>query len=122
MLLKPVHDDPMRYLMTSETRRHRRFPSIGPVRISWQEHGETRYARGKCLEVSAGGLRLELPAPVAVRTEIYLSAERIGISGTARVRHITRYGAKYLAGVELSRELADAAIEAEIAHSLVVAW
>ncbi len=70
--------------------------------VSWEDRGERRYARCKCIDVSASGLRLEVPVPIAARTELSLNAERINVSGQARVRHVARYGAKYLIGVELS--------------------
>lgn len=93
-----------------DARRHRRIPYIGPVMVSWDERGETRYARGKCIDVSEGGLRLELPVAVPPGTGISLRAERMSISGSARVRHMTRYGGKYLVGVELGQALHEQAL------------
>ncbi len=92
-------------MMRKDTRRHARVPYVGPVAISWTERGEARYARGRSINVSASGLRLELPVSVPAGTEIVLRAERINISGSARVRHVTRYGGKFLIGIELSDAL-----------------
>jgi hypothetical protein len=88
------------------------MPYIGPVQISWSVSGETRYANCKCMDVSERGLRLEVPVPVPATTEIYLNAQRIKISGVARVRHVARYGAKYLIGVELSQTLQEKVVAA----------
>jgi hypothetical protein len=82
------------------------------VAVSWTVNDEPRYTRGRCIDVSEAGLRLELPVAVATGTDISLNAERIKISGQARVRHCTRYGAKYLAGVELSQALRNNALAA----------
>ncbi len=84
-------------------RRHRRIPYTGPVRISWQGQESTpRYVRGRCLDVSESGMRVEAPEPIPVRTLVLLSAERIKLSGSATVRHVTRQGAKYVLGLELN--------------------
>jgi hypothetical protein len=88
-----------------DIRRHRRIPHIGPVVISWSSAGETQYVRGKCLDISEGGLRLELTVGIPQMTDVFLKAEKVNVSGSARVRHTARYGSKYLIGVELSHEL-----------------
>ena len=97
--------------MAKDGRRHRRIPYIGPVMISWLASGEPRYARGRCIDVSESGLRVELAVSVPQGTDISLSAERVSISGQARVRHSIRYGAKYLLGVEFSQVLRQAALD-----------
>ncbi|SRR5579883_67869 len=88
-----------------ELRRHRRVSYLGPVQIAWQDRGETRYVRGRCLDASDSGLRVELPVSIPVTTEIQLNSERIRISGSARVRHIARHGAKYILGIELAQNV-----------------
>jgi|SRR5579872_1219449 len=98
--------------MSKEGRRSRRLPYTGPVQVSWEERGETRFARGRCIDVGESGLRIELPVGIAQATEIRLNAERVRISGSARVRHTERYGSKYLIGVELSQALQAKALEA----------
>ena len=107
--------------MTRDARRNRRVPYIGPIQVSWEERGERRYARGKCIDVSEGGLKLELPISIAPLTEILLSAERIKISGSARVRHVSRYGSRYLLGVELSYRVKSEILESEIEQASSIA-
>ncbi len=84
-------------------RRHRRIPYINTVRISWEEHGQPRFATGKCTDISEAGMRLESPQPIRPGTTIHLSAERIKFSGAATVKHMVRNGSKYLLGVELTQ-------------------
>jgi len=96
--------------MTKDARRHSRIPYLGPIVISWEERGEPRYARSRCIDVSESGLRLEVPVSIPLRTEISLNAERIKVSGQARVRHVVRCGAKFLIGVEMSHALRSAAL------------
>lgn len=89
-----------------DARRHHRMPYIGPVVISWQDaNGETKYAQAKCLDISEGGLRIETPGSVSVRTYLSLRADRIKLAGSATVKHVVRNGSKYTLGLELSQAL-----------------
>jgi len=89
--------------MSERLRRHPRTPSAAPVKISWQDsNGADRWARGKCVDVSEGGLRIELQDDIPVRTRVTLSAESLHIS-SAVVKSVTRQGPKHLIGLELTR-------------------
>jgi hypothetical protein len=92
-------------MLTTEKniRRHRRIPYTGPIRVSWDERGEPRFAMGKCVDISEDGLRIEVPKPVPRGASIHLAAERIKLAGAATVKHSARRGAMYLLGLELSR-------------------
>lgn len=59
--------------------------------------------QAKCIDVSESGMRIESPVPIPAGTRIQLNAERISLSGAAIIRHATRYGAKYMLGVELAQ-------------------
>jgi PilZ domain len=99
--------------VTKDVRRHHRVPYIGPVQISWESaDGNTRYAQGKCVDLSEGGLRVEVSHPVPVRTNVSLRADRIKLAGSAWVKHSTRHGARYILGLELSQVLTDKALTA----------
>ena len=91
---------------TKDIRRHRRSPYSGPVRISWSDaRGSFRYAQAKCIDISQSGLRIELPEPIAVRTQVLLRLERTNLAGAAWVKHVSRHGARYSMGLELSQPL-----------------
>jgi hypothetical protein len=92
-------------------RRHRRIPYLGPIRISWEENGQVRFAMTKCLDISESGLRIECPQPVRPGTRIQVGADRIQMAGSASVRHMVRNGSKYLLGVELSQVILQDAIK-----------
>jgi len=83
-------------------RRHRRIPFLGPIKVSWEEHGQVRFALTKCIDISDQGLRIESPQPVRPGTLIMLESERIKLRGAATVRHSVRYGAKYLLGLQIT--------------------
>ena len=78
--------------------RHR---LVSPIEVSWEERaGVKRQERGRCLDVSAGGLKMELSEPLAVGTPIYFHVLHTNLAGTASVRHCTFSGSKYFIGVE----------------------
>jgi hypothetical protein len=99
---------------TQKTRRHRRALYTGPFRITWQDQRqEVRYAQGKCIDVSEGGMKIEVPCPIAVGTRLTMQIERLGYWGTASVRHAVRYGARYILGLETSQGLPSGKVPAQ---------
>jgi hypothetical protein len=54
-----------------DLRRHQRVQYVGPARISWEDgHGVPKYAQARFLEISEGGLRIEVEVfePIPVRS------------------------------------------------------
>lgn len=95
--------------LPKDVRRHHRVPYLGPVRISWQEtDGNAQFANARCLEMSEGGLLIEVPAPIPVQTDLMLRAERLHLAGAATVKHTRRRGSRFLVGLELSQPLREA--------------
>jgi hypothetical protein len=95
----------------NDNRRHQRIPYLGPIRISWEDaQGMQRYTQARCLDVSEGGVRIEVPVSIPIRTRISLRAERIGLAGSATVKHVARQGTKYILGLSLSQALLDRAL------------
>ncbi len=89
-----------------ENRRHQRVPYHGAVRISWQdEHGLSRYAKVKCLDISHEGLRIETADPIPVLSTLLLRADQINLGGSASVRHTAWRKCKYILGLNLSQPL-----------------
>jgi PilZ domain len=87
-----------------DNRQHHRLPYFGPARISWDdEQGITRFAHAKCINVSEGGLRIEVGEPIPLRSQISLRADRINLSASATVRNIAWRGCKYILGLNLSQ-------------------
>ena len=92
------------------SRRHDRVPYTGPIRLAWDEGGEPRYVQAKCIDISAGGLRVEAPAAIPPQARISLSIQELKLSGSARLKNVTRRGAKYTLGLELSQTLQEKAL------------
>ncbi len=87
-------------------RRHERIPSGALVRMRWKlASGEAHFARGKILDCSEKGLRVELGEPIPTRSYVTLDApelDRAGWVGWGSVRYCVLRQAKYIVGLELS--------------------
>ena len=89
--------------MSRDLRRHPRTRSPGTIRLGWQDaSGSPRFARGRCLDVSASGIRVEVPEPIPLHSCVFVSAENINLSVNASILHISRVDGKYLIGMEFS--------------------
>jgi hypothetical protein len=78
----------------------------------WEASGQTRFAQGKCIDISETGMRMEVPVPVPLRTTVAVRAEKIRLNGSATVRHVARYGSKYILGIEMSQILQEQTLAA----------
>ena len=96
-----------------DSRRYRRIPYLGVVRVGWEDaQGYMKYAQTKCVDISAGGLRIELPEPIPMGSYVTVRADRINMAGRAMVRYKARHGAKFIHGLELSQRLREQALAA----------
>ena len=85
------------------TRKEDRYALNCPVQLSWRvATGETRAARGTCVDVSTRGACIECSEPVEARSNLYLKASSYGMMGNASVRYCVRRGLKYHIGLEFS--------------------
>jgi hypothetical protein len=84
-------------------RRKRRIPYLGPVRISWEDRGQARFAAGRCIDISEEGMRIEVSQPVQAGSMVQICADRIRVSGAATVKRMERCGSKYLLGLQLTQ-------------------
>jgi len=87
-------------------RRHEQTPSDALVKIRWSiPSGEAHFARGKILDCSERGLRVEVIEPIQMRSYVTLDApelDRAGWSVWGSVRYCVLKRAKYIVGLELS--------------------
>ncbi len=97
---------------TGNSRRHARVPYKGPIQLAWDDHGATCYAQGRCIDLSAGGLRVEAPVGIPPQSWVSLSVVELKLSGSARLKNVTRRGSKYILGLELSQTLQEKALAA----------
>ena len=75
-----------------------------PVLISWRDGVGLRQSDdGFCQDISVGGVALELPFPLSVRTRLNLRISEAKLSGMGVVRRCTRVGPRYVVGVQFDR-------------------
>ena len=95
---------------TAVRRRGARLRFKTAFSVFWDERvSQPKYAKVYCSEVSEHGLSFETSIPIPVGTRISLRADSGTMFGDARVKHVTKRGAKYIHGVELSSCLLDEA-------------
>jgi hypothetical protein len=89
-----------------ELRRHARAEKSSPVQIAWKDRsGVDKYVMGRSLDISASGMRVEIPEPIDKQTYITLQCVALGLHGSASVRTCSRKGMKYVLGLEFSAGL-----------------
>ena len=75
----------------ADSRWHRHVPSEKAVRVVWvDEHGLLRCVPGRCIDVSARRIHMEVPEQIPLRTRVTLSAGRRSIPGPNLVKYLTR--------------------------------
>ncbi len=95
-----------------DLRRTDRRPFRTAVDLSWTEASdELRFTRGRCVDISGSGLRLEVDDPVPARALANVRIPRLHLGGTASIRHVRRVGMKYTVGLQMSQRLSEALSE-----------
>ncbi len=85
----------------NEERRHVRHPLPGKIKVHWRTaEGHSFNAPAKCVNISRGGLRLELDRAIAVDTLVNIESPEFRIAGVAHVRHCVPKGLRFVIGVE----------------------
>ena len=73
----------------------------GKINLTWAtENGDPCARNGDCLDVSSTGIRIKVDAPIPTRTVVTVRARELELHGSASVRSCTRFGAKYIIGLE----------------------
>jgi len=86
-----------------EQRRHRREATADKVSLGWMDStGTQRNMQGKCLDRSAGGLRVQLNDEVTQGATVFVRSASLAINEPARVRYCRRKGLTFLVGLEFT--------------------
>jgi hypothetical protein len=99
-----------------EQRRYLRFRYIGVIFLSWVEPDGNNHVMGRCIDISEGGLGIEISRRISVGAEVRVRADWVKLDGIANVRHIREQGGGFQIGLELKEPLPSEAL-AELAAS-----
>jgi hypothetical protein len=73
----------------------------GLVRVAWvDERGQLRCMAGRCIDVSARRIHIEVPEPVPLQSHVALSAGRKSIPGPNVVKYLTKCDPKFIVVLE----------------------
>lgn len=87
---------------TGERREWPRFPARGSFEIYWHDpDGRECRSRASWIDISETGLGLKVSRPIATGSLLSLRGAETKIGGAAWVRHCTRRGRAWTAGVAL---------------------
>lgn len=85
----------------TKLRRHDRIVASAAIRVAWQDRlGRDKYATVHTFDISAGGLRLELPEPVEPRSVLTIQSQELHLHGSGAVRYCRRAFGRYVVGLE----------------------
>jgi len=85
----------------NDKRRKQRQLFDCSLEISWKDsRGSSRTITAQAIDVSNSGIRVEADEPIEMHLEVFVRAERYGLTGSTAIRHCSRRGSKYLLGLE----------------------
>jgi len=97
--------------MTDKRRKQRQLFDCS-LEISWKDgEGSSRMMGVHAIDLSNSGIRVESSEPIDLQTEVYVRAERYGLTGTTSVRHCSRRGSKFVLGLEFNPDATTADTE-----------
>jgi hypothetical protein len=71
------------------------------VGVAWvDERGQRRRRQGRCIDVSARRIHIEVPQRVPLETHVALSTGRKAIPGPSAVKHLTHCDTKFILVLE----------------------
>jgi hypothetical protein len=90
-----------------DLRRHRRYVVDSCVlQVSWLDvTGKMKMTRTRALNISEGGIALELPEAALPLSMVRFQADKYKIRGAGAVRHCRRVGNKFVVGLEFMEGL-----------------
>jgi curved DNA-binding protein CbpA len=88
-----------------DNRRKQRQLFDCALEISWQDSkGNSRTMAVRAIDLSNSGIRVESSEPIDPHTDVYVRAERYGLTGSTSVRHCSHRASRYILGLEFKPE------------------
>jgi hypothetical protein len=109
-------------LKRKDLRRHRRYAvDSGVLQISWLDTtGKMKMTRTRALNISEGGMAIELPEAAMPLSMIRFESHKYKIGGSGAVRHCHRAGAKFIVGFEFTEGLRWTPPEGEVVEPITL--
>src|SRR5438067_6233816 len=109
-------------LKRKDLRRHRRYAvDAGVLQVSWLDlSGKMKMTRTRALNISEGGIAIELPEAAALMSLVRFQSGRFKVMGAGAVRHCYRAGTKYIVGLEFTDGLSWHAPEGEVTEPISI--
>jgi len=87
-----------------DLRRQDRRACDQSITVIWRDpRGEDKFVIAKAVDISESGLRLQMPEALPRQAYLTLRTSKLGLLGSASVRHCTRIGgSKFAIGVEFT--------------------
>jgi DnaJ-like protein/PilZ domain-containing protein len=103
-------------MTNNDKRRKQRQLFDCVLEVSWKDvHGTSRTISVRAIDLSNTGVRVESADAIELGTEIYVRAEKYGLTGSTVVRHSSRRGLKYILGLEFNVETnSGSSLESEV--------
>jgi len=88
-------------MVMNDKRRKQRQLFDCALEATWKDSDAvSRTIAVRAIDVSDSGIRVESSERIELQTEVFVRAERYGLTGCTTVRHSSRRGAKYVLGLE----------------------
>src|SRR5262245_31191395 len=109
-------------LKRKDMRRHQRYAVDSRVlQVCWIDSaGKMKMTRARALNISEGGMALELPEGALSLSLIRFESSRFQVRGSGAVRHCRRVGPKFVVGIEFSDGLRWRAPEGEVTEPISI--
>src|SRR5579862_8572027 len=109
-------------LKRKDMRRHRRYiVDSGVLQVSWLDaSGNMKVARTRALNISEGGMAIELPEAAMPLSMVRFQSDRFKVRGAGAVRHCRRVGSKWVVGLEFIEGLHWTPPEGEVTEPIPI--
>jgi len=80
---------------------YQQVPSDKPLRLAWLDScGQIRFVVGRCIDITRSRIHVEVNEQIPLRTRVMLRADGSDIAGSAFVKYVTPYEAKFIVVLE----------------------
>jgi hypothetical protein len=80
---------------------YQQVPSDKPLRLAWLDsRGQIRFVVGRCIDITRSRIHVEVNEQVPLGARVMLRADGSNIAGSACVKYVTPYDAKFIVVLE----------------------